>query len=116
MDTDPELEIIRKKLLLEMFQKKKSTKKKKIVVEVITSPGCPYCPIALNIAREISKKHPRVEVKEVSVVTQYGREKVMKHNILGTPTILINDKVEFVGVPDPKEFERRLNQYLHTNT
>lgn len=115
MDSDLELEMIRKRLLLKMLQKKK-TSKKKILVEVITSPGCPYCPIALKIVREVSRKYPQVEVKEVSVATPYGMEKAMKHNVLGTPTILINDNVEFVGVPNPKEFEKKLNQYLFNNS
>ena len=111
-----ELEMIRRKKMLELMKRMSGVKverpKPKAVIEVITSPTCPYCPIALQIAREIARKYRGVEVRELSVATPEGREKAMRHNILGTPTILINDKVEFIGVPSPIEFERRIKAYL----
>jgi len=110
-DKDIELEIIRRRIMRELMSQTRKPRKK-ILVEVITSPGCPYCPIALRIAKEVSKKYDNVEVREISVVTPYGREKALKHNIMGTPTILIEDNVEFIGVPDPLEFEMKLKEYL----
>jgi len=111
MEDDLELKIIRNRLLQRLMTRSKRAKRK-VQIKIITSPRCPYCPIAVRIANNIAKKYPEVEVREVSVVTPYGREKAIKHNIMGTPTILINDNVEFIGVPNPEELENKIIKYL----
>jgi len=111
-----ELEMIRRKKMLELMRKagmiEVKPKKPKVIIEVITSPGCSYCPIAWAMAQEIARKYDGVIAKEVSVATPEGQRKAMEHNIMGTPTILINNRVEFIGVPNFAEFERRVRQYL----
>ncbi|WP_324736021.1 thioredoxin family protein [Thermococcus sp. SY098] len=111
-----ELEMIRRKKMLELMKRMGMVEIKpkgpRVVIEVITSPTCPYCPIALQMAQEIAKKYPGVVVKELSVATPEGRKRAMEHNILGTPTILINNKVEFIGVPPFVEFERKVKEKL----
>ncbi|WP_175059902.1 thioredoxin family protein [Thermococcus sp. 2319x1] len=113
-----ELEMIRRKKMLELMKRagmiEEKPKKPKVVIEVITSPTCPYCPIAWAMAQEIARKYEGVIAKEVSVATPEGQRKAMEHNIMGTPTILINNRVEFIGVPNFAEFERRVRQYLST--
>ncbi|EHR77401.1 glutaredoxin [Thermococcus litoralis DSM 5473] len=113
-----ELEMIRRKKMLELMKKagiiEVKPKKPKVIIEVITSPTCPYCPIAWAMAQEIARKYDGVIAKEVSVATPEGQRKAMEHNIMGTPTILINNRVEFIGVPNFAEFERRVRQYLST--
>jgi len=111
-----ELEMIRRKKMLELMKKagmiEVKPKKPKVIIEIITSPTCPYCPIAWAMAQEIARKYEGVVAKEVSVATPEGQRKAMEHNIMGTPTILINNRVEFIGVPNFAEFERRVRQYL----
>ncbi|WP_087036963.1 thioredoxin family protein [Thermococcus litoralis] len=111
-----ELEMIRRKKMLELMKKagmiEVKPKKPKVIIEIITSPTCPYCPIAWSMAQEIARKYEGVVAKEVSVATPEGQRKAMEHNIMGTPTILINNRVEFIGVPNFAEFERRVRQYL----
>lgn len=111
-----ELEAIRRKKMLELMKKagmiEVKQKKPKVLIEVITSPGCPYCPIAWAMTQEIARKYDGVISKEVSVATPEGQRKAMEHTIMGTPTILINSCVEFIGVPNFAEFERRVRQYL----
>jgi len=111
-----ELEMIRRKKMLELMKKagiiEVKPKEPKVVIEVITSPTCPYCPIAWSMAQEIARKYEGVVAKEVSVATPEGQRKAMEHNIMGTPTILINNHVEFICVPNFAEFERRVRQYL----
>ncbi|AAL81581.1 glutaredoxin/thioredoxin-like protein [Pyrococcus furiosus DSM 3638] len=108
--------MIRRKKMLELMKRmgiiEERKPKKKVIIEVITAPGCPYCPIAVQMAREIEKKYPGVIVRELSVATPEGRRKAMEHNILGTPTILINNRVEFIGVPRFIDFERRVRELL----
>ncbi|WP_148882426.1 thioredoxin family protein [Thermococcus aciditolerans] len=110
-----ELELIRRKKMLELMKKAgmiEVTPKKKVVIEVITSPGCPYCPIAWAMAQELERKYEGVIARELSVATPEGQRKAMEHNIMGTPTILIDNRVEFIGVPNFAEFERRVREKL----
>ncbi|ASJ17375.1 glutaredoxin [Thermococcus chitonophagus] len=110
-----ELEFIRRKKMLELMKKAgiiEVVPKKKVLIEVITSPTCPYCPIAMQMAREIARKYKGVEVRELSIATPEGRKKAIEHNIMGTPTILINGKVEFIGLPSFPAFEKRVRELL----
>ncbi|AIF70176.1 glutaredoxin [Palaeococcus pacificus DY20341] len=109
-----ELEMIRRKKMLELMKRMNGIEKPKpkVIIEVLTSPTCPYCPIALQMAQEIGRRYQGVEVRELSVATPEGQRKAMEHNIMGVPTILINNKVEFIGVPHPGEFERKVKGYL----
>ncbi|WP_048147785.1 thioredoxin family protein [Palaeococcus ferrophilus] len=111
-----ELEMIRHKKMLELMRRagmiEEKPREPKVVIEVITSPGCPYCPIAWAMAQELERRYEGVVAKELSVATPEGRRKAMEHNIMGTPTVLINNRVEFVGVPNFAEFERRVKRHL----
>nr|WP_240910970.1 thioredoxin family protein [Thermococcus sp. MV5] len=108
--------MIRRKKMLELMKKagmiEAKQKKPKAIIEVITSPSCPYCPIAWAMAQEIAKRYNGVVAKELSIVTPEGQRKAKEHNILGTPTILINNHVEFIGVPNFAKFENRVKRYL----
>ncbi|WP_048151678.1 thioredoxin family protein [Thermococcus cleftensis] len=111
-----ELEMIRRKKMLELMKRagmiEVKPKGPKVVIEVITSPGCPYCPIAWAMAQELERKYEGVIARELSVATPEGQRKAMEHNIMGTPTILIDNRVEFIGVPNFAEFERRVREKL----
>lgn len=76
--------------MLELMKKagiiEEKPKGSKVVIEVITSPGCPYCPIAWTMAQEIARKYDGVVAKEVSVATSEGQRKAMEHRIMGTPS------------------------------
>ena len=111
-----ELEMIRRKKMLELMKKAGMIEAKpegpKVVIEVITAPGCPYCPIAVQMAKELEKKYNGVAARELSVATPEGQRKAMEHNIMGTPTVLINNRVGFIGVPSFAEFERKVRTLL----
>ena len=83
----------------------KVARPKKVVV--LTSPTCPYCPRAVMLARKMAARG-LAEAKEVSIATTEGRKLAVRHGIQGVPTILIDGKVAFVGVPSEAEFERKL--------
>ncbi len=110
-----ELEMIRRKKMLELMKRAGMIElkpKRKVVIEIITSPGCPYCPIAWAMAQELERKYEGVVARELSVATPEGQRKAMEHNIMGTPTVLIDNRVEFIGVPNFGEFERRVRKKL----
>ncbi|WP_456423882.1 thioredoxin family protein [Thermococcus sp.] len=114
-----ELGLIRRKKMLELMRRMgmiETKPKRKVVIEVITSPGCPYCPIAVQMAKELEGKYEGVVARELSVATPEGQRKAMEHNILGTPTILIDNRVEFIGVPNFAEFEKKVRGRLGLTT
>jgi len=51
-------------------------------------------------------------VKEVSIAAPEGQRKSTEHNTMNTPTILINNSIESIGVLNFGEFEIRVRQYL----
>ncbi len=79
-----------------------------IKIEVLSSPTCPHCPRAVDIANEIAEEYQKVEAEKLSITEQKGKQKAAKHGIMGTPTVLINDQVHSVGVPDPNALEKEI--------
>ncbi|MCL7414784.1 MAG: thioredoxin family protein [ANME-2 cluster archaeon] len=82
-----------------------------IIIEVLTSPTCSYCPAAVDMARDVANSTQDVLAAEISVATPEGYNKAMSHGVSGVPTILINDKVAFVGVPPSVD---ALKQVVHS--
>lgn len=94
------------------LQGKSTSKTEKVHIEVITSPGCPHCPKAVQMAEDLAKKHEKVKSEEVSITTKKGKEKAKKHRIMGTPTVLVNDEVESIGVPNFQNFKNTIKSKI----
>ena len=75
-----------------------------ILIEVLTSPDCPHSPRALKIAKHTvaGLRMPAV-VREVSIATDEGKARAMECEIAATPTITINGRIAYVGVPSQKK-------------
>lgn len=75
--------------------------KNSLCIEVLTSENCPHSPRALNVAKKVAKKKfdMKVELFEVSIETEEGQTKAHDYAIEATPTIAINGRVAYVGVP-----------------
>ncbi|MEW6329367.1 MAG: thioredoxin family protein [Candidatus Micrarchaeota archaeon] len=75
-----------------------------ILVEVLTSPDCPHSPRALKIAKHtVAGLRAPVIVREISVATEEGRARAQEFEIAATPTITINGRIAYVGVPTSKK-------------
>ena len=61
---------------------------KKSEIMVFTSPTCPHCLLALNLAKQI-KKERNVKVIEVNTATPHGQEKAKQMGIMAVPTIFV---------------------------
>ncbi|MDD5317994.1 MAG: thioredoxin family protein [Candidatus ainarchaeum sp.] len=70
-----------------------------VYLEVVTSPNCVHSPKAMKLARSLARKRGDVVLVEVSIATNEGLERAKAFNIQATPTIAVNGKVAFVGVP-----------------
>ena len=70
-------------------------------VQVIYTQMCPHCPAAKELFRDLKKGY-KFDYEEIDAMTEKGQELVNKHRIMSVPTVIINNKVAFIGVP-PKE-------------
>jgi len=74
----------------------------KAVIEVIVTPPCPYCPYAAllaNMFAYVSKVYGKGNI-ETNVVEAYENPDIAeKYAVTTVPTIAINNRVVFVGLP-----------------
>lgn len=82
---------------------------KDVHIQVFVTPTCPYCPSAGRAAHQMAIENPgriRADVVEAAefpdLVDVYG--------INAVPTIVINGRVQFEGVPSDEEFADRVMQ------
>ncbi len=83
-----------------------------VEIEVFTTPNCVYCPYALDIVTKVASGFQNVSVEEVDISKPVGRIRAMSYGVEGTPTIVVNGLVRFVGVPDPAELTSVFEQEL----
>ena len=79
----------------------------KCKIEVFTSPTCPHCHPALNLAKEIEKERDDVKVTEFSTATPQGRRKARQMEVTALPTIFVKgpsypQNIGFRGLPSKK--------------
>ncbi len=79
-----------------------------IVIEILSSAECENCSIAKRVIEEMVKGMEDVEVREINIIK--NPEYAAKYQVMVTPAIVINDKLEFSGVPDEKKLLERLEE------
>lgn len=88
MTEDDELAMIRKKKLEELMKRQReSSAPRQTVIEVFTSPTCPHCPKALEMARQAAMQMPGMQVVEQSTATPQGYAKAALYGVQAVPTI-----------------------------
>lgn len=108
MTEDDELTRIRKKKLEELLkQQRESVAPHPIVIEVFTSPTCPHCPKALEMAKQLAMQTPGVQVIELSTASPAGYAKAALYGVQAVPTVFVNGRRAFVGAPPSIEALRQ---------
>jgi len=79
---------------------------KPITIKLLTSPTCPYCPMAADVVREYAESRDDVIAMEIPVNTDEGLKEALKFGIRGVPALIINDEAVMFGVPKLSELER----------
>jgi glutaredoxin-like protein len=72
------------------------------VIETIVTPSCPYCPYAVLLANMVAFESYKAGKKNITsiVVEAYENMDIAeKYAVSSVPTIAINERVEFIGVP-----------------
>jgi len=82
-----------------------------VVIEIFTRKNCAFCPEAKEICEKVAKEFDNVEVKLIDIETE-GKEKAEFLNIITVPVVLIDNKVEFTGVPREELVRSALKQAI----
>ncbi len=69
-----------------------------VKVQLVYTKSCVYCPAAKQIFKDLKKAH-KFEYEEVDASTPEGQKLAMKYSIMSVPTIIVDGKVQWVGVP-----------------
>jgi glutaredoxin len=72
-------------------------------IEILTTPACSNCSIVEKILDGIGASYDVIDVTE-------HPEYLEKYSIFTAPGIVIDDKLEFTGVPSKKELINKLSQ------
>ena len=68
-------------------------------IVIVTSRTCKTCDATTQFWEALQSTH-RFRYQRVDITSDKGRALAAKHNILSTPTTLINSRVAFRGLPD----------------
>lgn len=73
-------------------------------VQLVYTKTCVYCPNTKALWKELQKKY-KFDYQEIDAVSPEGQKLVQKFSIMSVPTTIIDDKVQFVGVPNKAKAE-----------
>jgi glutaredoxin len=78
-----------------------------MLIEIFIAPdGCPACGKAQRLVKQVIADYPDAEVREIHILD--AADRVVEYGVFSTPFIVIDGKVEFVGVPREADLRRRL--------
>ena len=79
-----------------------------MLIEIFIAPdGCPSCGKAQRLVKQVAPDYPAVEVREIHILD--APDRVVEYGVFSTPFIVIDGKLEFVGVPKESALRDRLN-------
>lgn len=81
---------------------------KKKIVKVFSTPGCSSCVRAKELLERVIGDYPGVKIKEINILDH--PKDAVKYGIMSSPAIVINEKVEFIGVPSEKNLRKLLEK------
>ncbi|KAG2479447.1 MAG: thioredoxin family protein [Thaumarchaeota archaeon] len=72
-------------------------------IEILTTPGCSNCSVVEKMLDEMKVSYEVIDVTEKP-------EYLEKYPIFTAPGIVINEKLEFTGVPKKEKLIEKINQ------
>ena len=82
-----------------------------VKIEVFTSPTCPYCPMAIEVAEEAKKElGDAIEIEKVDIMQD--RERAVNYGLMAVPAIAMNGVVKFVGAPAKEELMQAIKEEM----
>jgi glutaredoxin-like protein len=76
-------------------------------MRVFTTPGCPYCPRAVNLANEMALASPQITAFAVEA-TEFP-DLAQQYKVTGVPKTVVDDRIEILGaLPEDAFVEQAL--------
>jgi len=72
-------------------------------VQVLTTPGCSNCSVLEKMLEKLGVKYDLIDVTEKP-------EYLKKYPIFTAPGLVINEKLEFTGIPKYDECDKKLSE------
>ena len=79
-----------------------------IYIEFFSSPGCKQCLKGKKRLRALIQNNNNIDWQEVNVVEQMDH--AVDTGVLSTPSIAINGKLVFTGMPSEEQFLTAINK------
>ena len=73
-------------------------------VQLVYTKFCMYCAPTKAIFKSLKEKY-KFDYEEIDAETPEGQKLVQKFNIMAVPTILIDNRVAFTGLPNKEKAE-----------
>ena len=70
-------------------------------IQVLTTPGCSNCNVLEKMLETLGVKYDLIDVTE-------NPEYLKKYPIFTAPGLVINEKLEFTGIPKLDELEKKI--------
>jgi glutaredoxin-like protein len=80
-------------------------------IQVFFTPTCPYCPSAVRTAHQMAIENPR-HIRADAIEAAEFPQLISDYDVSVVPTVVINDKVQFEGVPSEEDFVERISEAL----
>ncbi len=71
----------------------------KILIELFTSPTCPHCPRAKEVAERVVRQLPGALLIERDVTEPENQRAAAEYGIKGVPTLVLNRRYIITGAP-----------------
>ena len=81
-----------------------------IKVTLIRPSGCRHCVQVKGTLEKLKTDYPDLVVEEVEATTPKGQELIIKHGILSSPGILINDEFFAMGGATEKQLREKFEE------
>ncbi len=69
-----------------------------VKVQLVYTKTCVYCPTAKAIFKDLKKQY-KFDYEEVDATSAEGQKLVSKFSIMSVPSIIVDGKLQWVGVP-----------------
>lgn len=81
-----------------------------IKVTLIRPSGCQHCVQVKGTLEKMKKDYPELVLEEIEATTPEGQALIMKHGILSSPGILINDEFFAMGGATESQLRERFDE------
>lgn len=74
-----------------------------VTVQILTTPLCTSCAVVERMLDKMGVKYELIDITKNPEILQ-------KYPIMAAPGVVINGKLEFVGVPKEQELAKKIDQ------